>query len=117
MGDRVWHATPEEVAASEERVRRAQTFGAYGGVREVHDFAERISDFMTTRVKPWKDEPEMRAAAETAVRLVFEDAFHETWEIAKRVALTRGLSFEVQQNDGDPSQAATRQNAAKVGDE
>ena len=59
--------------------------------KELGDFADRVADYMATSITPWKDEAEMRVAVREAVRLVFEDAFFETWEIAKVQHLETGV--------------------------
>ena len=49
--------------------------------REVSDFAARIARYMATSDKPWVN---LDDTVQEAVRLVFEDAFFETYPLVKR---------------------------------
>lgn len=51
---------------------------------EVADFTVRLTDYMKTRITPWKDEREMVEAVALALALVFQDAVDETYPLAKR---------------------------------
>ena len=51
---------------------------------EVAAFSVRITDYMKTRITPWKDEDEMVEAVALALALVFEDAHFETYPLAVR---------------------------------
>lgn len=50
---------------------------------ELRDFARSVSGYMATRTTPWPNEDAMHEAVAEAVRLIFTDAFHQTWGIAQ----------------------------------